>query len=152
MADEVEQNILDDVERMGWSLICVREDARGPSFVYSIGMMQTLNHPEIMMFGLDVDLMGSIINGMGFEIREGRRFDEEGLYEGLIEGFACGVAPVDAAHHTTYLGYAMWHRRHLGKIGTLRAVQCIWPDKLGLFPHEEGSHADAVGLQPRLQS
>jgi hypothetical protein len=148
MLDETEENILADVDRHGWSVICVPECAESPSFVYSIGMMHTLDHPEIIVFGLDIDLMWRIINGIADDIRTGRSFADPGLYEGAIEGFACKVRPAGEAHHTTYLGYAMWHRRHVGQIGTLRTVQCLWPDRNGIFPDERGCDPDAVRLHP----
>lgn len=151
MLDETEQNILTDIGRYGWSLIGVPECAEGPSFVYSIGMMHTLDHPEVIMFGLDIELMWRIVNDIGADVRNGRRFIDTGLYEGVIEGFACKVKPVAEAHHTTYLGYAMWHRRHVGRIGTLRAVQCLWPDRDGVFPDEQNCDPDVVRLQPLLQ-
>ena len=151
MPDETEQNIRADIDRYGWSVICVPECAEGPSFAYSVGMMHTLNHPEIVILGLDVEPLWRIINGIGDDVRAGRSFADPGLYEGVIEGFACKVIPVAEAHHTTYLGYAMWHRRHLGRIGTLRAVQCLWPDRDGRFPDEQGCHPDVARLQPRLQ-
>jgi hypothetical protein len=149
--DETEQKILEDIERHGWSVICILEDASGPSFVYSIGMMHTLNHPEIIIFGLDIDLMWRMVNGIGDDIQNGRTFTERGLYEEILEGFACRIEPVDDSHHPTYLGYAMWHRRHIGQIGTLQAVQCLWPDRNGRFPDEPGCHPEVVRLQPLLR-
>jgi hypothetical protein len=151
MPDEHEQKVVDDIERCGWSLICIEDDPQGPSFVYSVGMMHTLDHPEVIMFGLDINLMGSIINGIGEWIRGGRRFEEPGLYDGLLEGFACKFVPVAEERQPEYFGYAMWHRRYLGKIGSLRAVQCIWPDMRGLFPDEAGCDPKAIALQPWLQ-
>jgi hypothetical protein len=148
--DEHEQNVLKDIDRVGWGVVCIPAGDEGPGFVYSVGMMHTLGHPEIIMFGLGLDLMGGIINGMGDEIRKGRRFEEPGLYDGLLERYACKCLPVDERHHEEYLGYAMWHRRHVGQIGTLRAVQCVWPDKAGLFPEEVGCHPSVVRLQPVL--
>ena len=150
--DEYERSILDDIARVGWSLLAIEADEHGPAFVYSIGMMHTLNHPEIIMFGLDHNLMAHIINDMGDQIRGGRRFDEPGLFEDVLERFACKCVPVSEARHEDYLGYAMWHRRHVGKIGTLRAVQVLWPDKAGIFPDEPGCNPAIVKLQPLLQS
>ena len=119
--DEHERKVVADIERVGWSLICIPGDDEGPGFVYSVGMMHTLGHPEIIMFGLDINLMGSVINGMGKEVRGGRRFDEPGLYEGLLERYACKCIAVDERQHEEYLGAAMWHRRHAGKVETLQA-------------------------------
>jgi hypothetical protein len=137
---------------VGWSLIAVPADPEGPAFVYSIGMIQTLDHPEIIIFGLDLSLMASVINGIGDEIRGGRPFREPGLYEGLLEGFACRIAAVAEVYHEVFLGYAMWHRRHISQIGTLEAVQCIWPDMSGRFPDEADCNPVVVQLQPLLQS
>ena len=49
-----------------------------------------------------------------------------------------------------YLGYAQWHRRYVGKRGTLCAMQIFWPDKAGLFPWEMGCDRSVALLQPRL--
>lgn len=151
--DDDDRRTLGHIERVGWALICIEPDQEGPGFVYSVGMMHTLDHPEIIMFGLDIDLMASVINGMGEEIRAGRRFDEDGLYDGLLEGCACKCVAVDDRHFPEYFGYAGWHRRYLGKIGTLRAIQCLWPGKVdGLFPDEDGCNEEVARRQPLLTS
>ena len=150
MLDDREQKIVDDIARVGWSLIGVKETYEAPSFVYSIGMMQTLGHPEVIIFGLDVELMARIVNYIGEEIRTGRPFTEPGLYEGLIERFACKFLPVNKCHHADYFGFALWHRWHLGQAGTLEAMQCLWPDKQGLFPDEPGCNIEMARRQPLL--
>jgi hypothetical protein len=151
MLDKSEQRLVDDIARVGWHLIGVDRDADRPSFVYSIGLMVTFDHPEVIMFGLDVRLMADVINTMGREIRSGRTFIEPVLYTGLIERYACKTAPVARRFHEDYFGYALWHRRHIGKTGTLEAIQCFWPDKAGLFPDDIGCHPAILELQPRLQ-
>ena len=70
----------------------------------------------------------------------------------MIEGFACKCLPVAERHHAEYVGYAMWHRRRVGRIGTLQVLQLIWPDKAGLFPDEAGCNPKVVELQPLLQT
>jgi hypothetical protein len=151
MLDKSEQRLIDDIARIGWHLMGIPADAEGPSFVYSIGMMETLNHPEIIMFGLDVELMARVINTMGRDIRGGRSFVEPVRYDGLIERYACKTLRVDEEFQLGYFGYALWYRHHIGKEGTLQAVQCFWPDKQGLFPDEPGCNPNVVRLQPRLQ-
>lgn len=150
MLDRSEQRVVDDIEKCGWHLIMVNADEKGPGFVYSIGFMHTLGHPEIIMFGLEGKLMGNLINGMGDQIRKGRNFAELGLFEDLLEGYACKLIEVQNRWHTEYLGYAMWHRRYVGRIGSLKALQCLWPDKAGKFPDEPGCAPHVVNLQPLL--
>lgn len=150
MPNEIEQRTLDDIKKHGWHLIIVPDDEEGPGFVYSVGMMQTLKHPEIIMFGLEPDLMVEIIHGMGEEIRKGRRFAGTGLADDLLKGFECKIVPVDKQWHDEYMGYAVWHRRQVGKAGTLQAIQCVWPDKRGRFPDDPLCNRDVVASQPIL--
>jgi len=150
MLDKSEQRIVDDIARHGWHVLGVLASADKPPFAYSIGMMPTLAHPEIVVFGLDHRLCATIINTMGKEIRQGRSFREPGLYEGLIEHFACKIRPVAQASHANHLGYAMWHHRHIKQACPLEAVQLLWPDKAGLFPDEPGCNRGIIALQPVL--
>jgi Domain of unknown function (DUF4262) len=147
--DKYEQSILRDVDRVGWSLMSVSKES--PMFMYSVGIEHTLAHPEIIVFGLQVGLMAKLINGMGQAIREGRRFDRAGLYDDLLEDVHCKIINVLPVHHRRYCGYAMWHRRFLGRAGTLRVIQCMWPDKKsGIFPDQPDCPPSVVRLQPML--
>ena len=150
MRNEMEQRVLDDIKRYGWHLIIVPDDEEGPGFVYSVGMMQTLNHPEIIMFGLDANLMVDVINGMGEEIRKGRRFAEAGLFDDFLKGFACKITPVAKRWHAEYMGYAIRHHQHTGQAGEFEAVQCVWPDKQGRFSDDPKCDPKVVACQPRL--
>jgi hypothetical protein len=145
-----DQKIIDDIAGYGWHLISVVEDETSPPFTYSVGMMKTLDHPEILMIGLPHETMRTIINAMGDDIRAGRRFTTTGLYEGYLVGYACKCGPIASRHHPQYLGYAMWHRRHVGQPGTLSAIQCLWPDKQGRFPDESDCHPYISHRQPLL--
>jgi len=147
-----EQRIVDDIRDHGWHVIGVDADDEGPGFAYSVGMTDTLNHPEVIVFGLDTRSMTSIVNGIGAEIRGGRRFDQPGVYADVLGGgVACKFVTVDPAHHPEYLGGAMWHRRHVGQPKTLRAVQCLWPDKAGTFPDDPACHPEVLRRQPLLE-
>lgn len=150
MGDEIEERALEEIKKHGWHLIIVPDDEEGPGFVYSVGMVQTLKHPEIIMFGLESELMVDIINGMGEEIRKGRRFDKAGLAKDLLKGYPCKMVPVAEQWHAEYMRYAMWHRRQVGKAGTLAAVQCVWPDKKGRFPDDPSCSPEVVESQPIL--
>ena len=150
MRDEIEQSALDDIQRYGWHLIIVPDDDEGPGFVYSVGMMQTLNHPEVIMFGLEPNLMVDVINGIGDEIRKGRRFAAPGLFKDFLKGYACKIIPVAKRWHADYMRYAIWHHKHTGQAGEFEAVQCVWPDKQGRFPDDPKCDRDVVGCQPLL--
>src|SRR3954469_7825386 len=147
--DDCDLRLLADVEKHGWHGVVINDDEPS-AYMFSVGVMQTLDHPELVMFGLAVDVMHSLLWNVYREIVGGRRFDEDGLYDGIVEGFAIAVRRVHPTWHPHYLGSAQWHRRYLKARGTLQAVQLIWPDKAGRFPWEEGSHQSVRALQPRL--
>jgi hypothetical protein len=130
--DKHEQFILDALGRTGWSLISVFDNQ--PPFTYSIGLMHTFEHPEVVIFGLEIKLMSAIINGIGRMIRGGRRFEEPGLYEDILEGFACKFVPVLQKHHEEYLGYAMWHRRYDWKKERCARFSVFGRTRTGYFP------------------
>lgn len=148
--DEIQRRALDDIKQYGWHLITVPDDDEGPGFVYSVGMMQTLNHPEIIMFGLEPELMADVIDGMGHQIRKGRCFARPGLVDDFLKDYPCKIVPVAKQWHAEYLGYAIWHRRYLGQPDTLQAVQCLWPDKRGRFPDEPSCSPNIKACQPLL--
>ncbi len=150
--DPHEQRVLDDIAECGWSGIIIEDDNEGPAFEYTVSFMETLNHPEVIIFGMSRNAMHDILWGIHHAICGGRRFDEPGRYEDILEGYPCEFRPVHELQHTEYLGYAMWHRRHVGKIGTLEAMQCVWPDRQGRFPEDAAAHPDFVKRQPDLTS
>src|SRR6266576_3520794 len=106
--DVSDQKILDDVAQYGWHVMKVRELSDAPGWAYSIGLYRTFNHPEIVVFGLNADLMHSMINFMGTDIRSGKRFEEGKPYSDLIEAYSCTFKPVSVIWHYPFLGYADW--------------------------------------------
>jgi hypothetical protein len=148
--DPRDQLTLKNITEHGWSGIIIEADDEGPGFEYTVGLMATDHHPEVIVFGLPRDraheLLWSIVHG----IREGKRFDREGRYTHILDNVSCICRPVHASQQAWYLGQAMWHCSHVGKPGTLKAVQCVWPDRNGLFPHEDGCHPKVGSLQPDL--
>jgi hypothetical protein len=63
--DDSDRKLLADVQEYGWHIIGVEQDEEGPAFAYSIGLYHTFQHPEAILFGLDVKVMQQIINGIG---------------------------------------------------------------------------------------
>ena len=147
--DDSDHRVLRDVDEHGWHAVVINDQEPSP-FVFGVGVMHTLDHPDLIMFGLDVTLMHGLLWGVYREIARGRRFDGDCLYDGVLEGFAIATRRAHPSWHPHYLGYAQWHRRYLHARGTLQAVQLVWPDKAGLFPWDDGCHSSVVALQPRL--
>jgi len=68
-----DQKLLDDVAEYGWHVIKVLDQPDAPGWAYSVGLFQNFGHPEIMVFGLDLDLMQLIDFVFCFRERHSRR-------------------------------------------------------------------------------
>ena len=63
--DERERKTHADIKEFGWHVLLIPEDEQGPAFAYSVGLQKTFNHPEILVLGLDINLMHRMVNGIG---------------------------------------------------------------------------------------
>jgi hypothetical protein len=121
-----------DVREYGWHVILVPQDEQGPSFAYSIGLKKSFNHPEILILGLDLKVMHQMINGIGNRIKAGARFLAGQRYQEILEGYDCLFADVEKKYYRDYFGQAI----DFYKGREFQVLQCLWPDKKGLFPGE----------------
>lgn len=148
IVDEGEAKLLADIAEHGWHVIVVRGDDSGPSFAYSVGMTETLQHPEIIMFGLPGDLMCALINDLGAMIRKSGRLSIGEPVNEIIRDESCVLHTVADGSRKELLRYACWHYGE----DKFRSVQCFWPSKEGTLPWESGA-ADAFReLQPDLRN
>ena len=142
-----EQRVIDDVRRIGWHVIGVEADSGGPGFAYSIGMQHTLNHPEIIIFGLkDATTMMHLINTIGEEVRKGARFQDWHESDQILEGYSCVFRSVPNDVFPDYLGYAMWFYRP----DPFQVLQCVWPDMQHHSPWHRDCHPTVRERQPIL--
>jgi hypothetical protein len=140
--DDIERKLVSDIEEFGWHVIKIFEDDEGPAFAYSIGLFKSFSHPEIIIFGLDVHLMHRMINLIGEEVRQGRRFAEGDAASGILEGYDVQFHEVARRHYHEHVGHARWFY----KGDDFPVLQCLWPDKKGRFPTDPGF---AQALRPR---
>lgn len=145
--DEDEKRLIDDVRDYGWHLIGVSDDPEGPAFVYSVGLFHTLQHPEIIIFGLSsTSVMGQIINSIGELVRQGRRFADRIESSEVLEGYTCTFREVPLDAYPDYLGFARWYYRP----EQFPVLQCVWPDKAGIYPWQAECHPWVIRHQPIL--
>ena len=130
--DADDGKVLDDIDSVGWHMVGVPDDDEGPGFVYSIGMFHSFKHPEIVVIGMNTDLMARMVNGVGEWARDGNGVRSGDVRDGLLEGFACTFRTVGKRWYHAYFGYARWFYRS----DDFPVLQCVWPDKQGQWPWE----------------
>lgn len=141
-----DQKVIDDVAEHGWHVMKVLDQGDSPGWAYSIGLHRTFSHPEIVIFGQKLDLMHSMINSIGDDIRAGKTFEIDGRYPDLIEAYSCTFKPVRPVWYEPFFGFANWFYDGF----EYPVWQCVWPDFDGCFPWESDFDEDFSGLQPLL--
>src|SRR5262245_49348918 len=141
-----DEKLLADVEEYGWHVVKVLDPDDNPDWAFSVGLYKTFKHPEVVVFGLDHELMHIVINAIGEQVREGKRFAVDGLYSDLIDAYECTFKPVNQVWYHHFLGYANWFYQD----EDYPALQCIWPDKNSRFPWDPKFNPNWVWAQPLL--
>jgi hypothetical protein len=141
-----DQKLLDDVAEYGWHVMKVLDQPDTPGWAYSIGLHRTFDHPEVLIFGQDIDLMHSMINTIGDGLRAGNTFEVDGRYPDLIEAYWCTFRPVKSIWYDAFLGFATWFYGG----AAYPVLQCFWPDFDGRFPWEPNFNKDLLWAQPLL--
>ncbi len=144
--DDLETTIRDNIAEFGWHVMLVSGDADGPGFGYSIGLFEAFARPEILIVGLKAELMHAMINAIGEDLKAGAVFEAERRYAGIVDGFDCAMRAVAPAHYPDYLGYARWYYGG----DDFPVLHCVWPDKAGCFPWEDGFNPAFRDIQPDL--
>ena len=92
---------------------------------YTLGLPTTLNHPEIVVFGLPKDRAHTLLWNLVDEIHGGARFRHGARAEVFPEGrYEATFLDVDPKWFP-FMGWAIWY--HEGT--SFAAVQCAWPDR-----------------------
>lgn len=142
-----EKKILDDVKEFGFHIIFIPEGEYLPSFAYTIGLKETYNHPEIIVFGLKQEVMGGILNALGTEIKNGKNYEPNADYENVISNYPIRFIEVKKEHYPDYLGYAGWFYENTFDFP---AYQLVWTDKENNYPWENGFNENWKFKQPIL--
>jgi hypothetical protein len=127
-------------------VLLILGDEEGPGFAYSVGLQHSYGHPEIIMFGLRHETMHAIINMIGERVKAGARFAPGQVSDELLNGYDVVFRPVDPRWHEEFFGQAIDFYAEAG----FTALQCVWPDRAGLFPWQPGFDSRLVERQPLL--
>jgi len=143
---DVDQKLLADIAQYGWHVMRVLETPQTPGWAYSIGLYKNFGHPEILVFGLDLELMHFMINTIGEGAQQGKHFESDQKYADLIETYLCTLREVKRKWYSTFLGFADWYYA-----GTHYPVlQCFWPDFESHYPWDPEFDQQLLWAQPQL--
>jgi hypothetical protein len=151
LLEDDEQVVVDHIATYGWHSVHVRADGDGPDFCYSIGLDELIRIPELIIFGLEHDVMHSMSWEIVRQIQAGRLLASDMIFNDLLDDRPCIVKPVHPSWLVDYLGYACWYYHYRQKLDRLQAFQVFWPGaRDGLFPWQAGCAEDVIAAQPLL--
>jgi hypothetical protein len=156
MLDHAEKKIVDDVARVGWSVMTVAPlaDSDDPEewFAYTIGLQKTFGWPEIICFGLATDAMVTILNNSVDEIRSRGLVPTPGMeLTEVLNNHPARLVTNDSIPFN-YLGFANWFAAHAGMSEPPAKLQLIWPDKNGHFPDDPQCVPEIRQLQTPVET
>ena len=130
--DELLDKIHADIEKFGWSAIYVYPDASNPvPFGYTVGMMETYGHPELIVYGLGTEDAHGVLRNAARLIKNGEVLTDGESYKEIVD------EPYSIEARSHHSGPPMnWATKYYDQ--ETEAIQLVWPDKEGLFPGEEG--------------
>ena len=135
------KRVFEDVQTFGWHVVGVLPGSDGaPEFSFSVGFFETYDHPELVIFGLPMQVAHAIIGDCLVRIRQGAPFEAGQVRDDILKKHSIAVLPVDREFYADYLGTAIGFYA-----GTdFPALQLVWPDKGNYFPwHPEFDSAYA---------
>jgi hypothetical protein len=141
-----DEKILADVAEYGWHVVKILETDETPGWAFSIGLYQNFNHPEVIVFGLNADLMHFVINSIGDDVRSGKSYEVDCEYADLIDAYCCTFKVVNPVWYSHFLGYANWFYKNR----EYPVLQCIWPDRNSRYPWEPEFNPNWLWAQPLL--
>jgi hypothetical protein len=143
--NQPEKKALEDIRSRGihWLSVFDPNDAdRG--FCYSVGLWHTHNHPEVIIFGLNSELSGRVLNEINSDIRDGKSFQAGLSSMDCLDGFRCYFETFPKEQYRNHLGWAKWFYGG----DDFPTVQMLWPTKLGVYPWEANASEQFKKMQP----
>lgn len=138
--------MIKEIEEFGWTVVALDATDYLPSFAYTLGLWKNYQHPEIIAFGLPVNMLHTILNEAGAIIKSGQSLKLHQPYTEFFENGKASFLPVDELNFEDYFNYAT----ELNGVATFPAYELVWTDRNLKFPWEEGFEAEFKFKQPLL--
>lgn len=145
--EESGKRIIEDIQKYGVSLNLIAKDDYLPGFAYTIGLYENYTHPEIIVVGLNNDVMAYMLNHAHDLIKKGEKFKTNIGYPNFLEGYTVRFLNVDKNFYPDYFGYAGWYYKNSW---LFPAMQIIWPDKDANWPWQDEFNNHWKFKQPLL--
>jgi hypothetical protein len=105
--DELLEKTKHNIEKYGLQVISIKASDYLPSFSYSIGLLESYRRPELICFGLSINLMHTLINDVAALIKQGEKIEPGRNYENIFANSVAQFVQVDAGNVPDYFKLAL---------------------------------------------
>ncbi len=119
------------IRKYGWHCVGVFGEEDSPPFCYTIGLLKTHQHPELVIVGLNPELGHGVLISAVALIEQGENLAGSEQWEMILEEFPVQIRPVNL--RTCTLSFGVSDRYYDREVPRL---QVVWPDPKGLFPND----------------
>jgi hypothetical protein len=144
--DELLEKTKHNIEKYGLQVMSIRASDYLPSFSYSIGLLESYRHPELICFGLSINLMHTLINDVAALIKQGEKIEPGRNYDNIFANSVAQFVQVDAGNVPDYFKLAL----NYYQLDQIPAMQLVWTDRENRFPWDVGFEEEFVYKQPLL--
>jgi hypothetical protein len=144
--DDGDRQLLRDVRDVGWHVVLIPEEGGTPGWAFSVGLYSSFSAPEVIVFGLDLDVAHHLINTVGESAKSGSPATEQEVRTELIDQYACTFRTVAQQWYKPFMGAACWYYRST----KFPLLQCLWPDRSGHYPWSRDFQKSWKWAQPLL--
>jgi hypothetical protein len=144
--DPAQRKLVLDVEQYGLHVVRILPEGGVPGWAYSIGLQDSYQHSEVVVFGLPGEVAHDLVNALAVRIREGERFEAGDEIGDLLKGVTCTFRTVRELWVAELMGWMRWYYGDT----PVPVLQCIWPDLEQRYPWDGEFNPDWVGKQPLL--
>jgi hypothetical protein len=152
-ADQALFEIDAGIAKHGFHVTAVFGGDDGPLWAYTVGLLETYGHPELITFGLPPQIAHGVIHAIVEQSREGTQHPLGREHPFDVDGIPVCLLPVLDEYWLYPCDYLLGCSHYYGAKGAkveLRALQLVWSDENGRLPWEPQFQRKFAGDQPLL--
>ena len=124
----------------------VPADEATPGWAFTIGLFHRFGHPELIVFGLPLDVAHEVLNLTGEAIGSGKVYEDGSRHDDFLEGYSVVVRSARPRWIGPFLGLGSWFYSQ----EAFPFAQLLWPDREGRMPWDPDASPWMRDNQPLL--
>jgi hypothetical protein len=143
---DIEKSIRRDLSKKGYFIALFEAEEDEPAFAYTIGLYDNYEHPEIVIFGLDLETMTIMLSDACERVKLEETFVVKQDYEDFLEGYKLTFQHANVDEYKGLFSYGIDNNQGV----EFPMIQMIWPDQKHNYPWDDDFDENLLPRQPLL--